>query len=73
MFIISKEKMNIWIWEADMGDKVLIIAEDNFRDEEIIYPYYRFIEADLLLNEITFSDRSSSKNLPIIFLSIVLK
>lgn len=28
-----------------MGNEVLILIEDNFRDEEIIYPYYRFIEA----------------------------
>lgn len=28
-----------------MGNKVFILVEDGFRDEEIIYPYYRFIEA----------------------------
>ncbi len=28
-----------------MGNKVLILVEDAFRDEELIYPYYRFIEA----------------------------
>ena len=28
-----------------MGNKVLILVEDGFRDEELIYPYYRFIEA----------------------------
>jgi len=28
-----------------MGNKVLILIEDGFRDEELIYPYYRFIEA----------------------------
>jgi len=28
-----------------MGNKVFILIEDGFRDEEIIYPYYRFIEA----------------------------
>ncbi|MFC2159338.1 type 1 glutamine amidotransferase domain-containing protein [Actinomycetota bacterium] len=28
-----------------MGNEVIILAEDGFRDEEIIYPYYRFIEA----------------------------
>lgn len=28
-----------------MENKVLILVEDGFRDEELIYPYYRFIEA----------------------------
>ena len=28
-----------------MGNKVFILVEDGFRDEEVIYPYYRFIEA----------------------------
>ncbi|MFC2144770.1 type 1 glutamine amidotransferase domain-containing protein [Actinomycetota bacterium] len=28
-----------------MGSKVFILTEDGFRDEELIYPYYRFIEA----------------------------
>ena len=28
-----------------MGNKVFILVEDVFRDEELIYPYYRFIEA----------------------------
>ena len=28
-----------------MGNKVFILIEDGFRDEEVIYPYYRFIEA----------------------------
>ena len=28
-----------------MGTIVLILLEDGFRDEEAIYPYYRFIEA----------------------------
>ena len=28
-----------------MGKKILIFIEDTFRDEEAVYPYYRFIEA----------------------------
>ena len=28
-----------------MGNKVFILTEDGYRDEELIYPYYRFIEA----------------------------
>lgn len=45
MFIISKRKIIILIPEDIMGNKVFILVEDGFRDEEIIYPYYRFIEA----------------------------
>ena len=30
-----------------MVKKVLILAEDDFRDEELIYPYYRMIEEGL--------------------------
>jgi protease I len=28
-----------------MGNEVILFTEDGFRDEELIYPYYRFIEA----------------------------
>jgi protease I len=28
-----------------MGNKIIVFIEDNFRDEELVYPYYRFIEA----------------------------
>ncbi len=28
-----------------MSKTVLLLVEDGFRDEEVIYPYYRFIEA----------------------------
>ena len=28
-----------------MGKKILLFIEDIFRDEEAVYPYYRFIEA----------------------------
>lgn len=29
-----------------MAKTVLLLIEDGYRDEEVIYPYYRFIEAD---------------------------
>ena len=29
-----------------MSKTILLLVEDGFRDEEVIYPYYRFIEAD---------------------------
>jgi protease I len=29
-----------------MAEEILILIEDGFRDEEVIYPYYRFKEAD---------------------------
>jgi len=28
-----------------MSKTILLLVEDGFRDEEVIYPYYRFIEA----------------------------
>jgi len=28
-----------------MSKMILVLIEDNFRDEEAVYPYYRFIEA----------------------------
>ena len=28
-----------------MKKKILLFIEDTFRDEEAVYPYYRFIEA----------------------------
>jgi len=28
-----------------IGDTILMFIEDDFREEEVIYPYYRFIEA----------------------------
>ncbi len=28
-----------------MSNKIMLFIEDNFRDEEVLYPYYRFIEA----------------------------
>ena len=28
-----------------MGKKILLFIEDTFREEELVYPYYRFIEA----------------------------
>jgi protease I len=28
-----------------MGNKIFVFIEDNFRDEELVYPYYRFMEA----------------------------
>ena len=32
-----------------MGKEILILIEDGFRDEEVIYPYYRFKEAGFIV------------------------
>jgi len=45
MFIISKRKIIVLMQEDIVEKKVFILIEDGFRDEEIVYPYYRFIEA----------------------------